>query len=235
MLDQETTAYVEWLRLDAIQQAFVRSVPGSRTSAAPRPPRKNPAEMARANFNLVDHDHQARESAAIARRVGEYWKERASVTLLRLSSRELDQLTQALGTLEFRQNLALMACIADPDCDEDALRTSHRESRSAEIATMLGPEEFAHFSRANGVDSEAYYQVRHFRDELPDEHQLTDGKARRLAEAIAANASDGENAGGRDQAVARLKRLHDVAGRILSREQLRLFDAMLEKNPGSGL
>jgi hypothetical protein len=241
MIERETAAHDAWIPTAAFQRADVKAAIAFITNKnVARPPDKSPEGMARARFNLTDQRYQTQAQARFIRNAGTYWTERAATTLLKLSPRELEQMAKALGELEFRQELQVLACITDPDCHEDIMRTAHREARSMEAARIMGPAEFAHFSRANGADSQIYYNMREFLDELPDGHKLADAKARRLAEALAAEEAGNPKSARPDEtrtaraasAKARVQRFHDIAGKFLDREQLRLFDAMQRRENG---
>jgi hypothetical protein len=239
MLERETAAHDTWLVAAAAQRVEIKAGFDPFANKNGRPPEKNPGLMARARFNLTDQRFQIDARARFIREAHTYWTERAGTTLLALSPRELEQMAETLGELEYRQELLLMACITDPDCDENATRASHKEARHLEAGRIMGAGEFAHFNRANGADSQTYYNIRDFLDELPIGNKLSHQKARLLAQAVAAEDARRREAG-RDEsrtdrmasAMTHVQRLHAIAGKFLDREQLRLFDAMQRRENG---
>lgn len=192
------------------------------------------------------------EEAKLKVQVRKDWHQRA--VHAEVPARTFDRLIETLAKLELQYEYQQLECEVDGTCWQLVPPEVHRDVLEKQIVSIVGASRIAAMQVYERTRSEQIH-VNSMRSKLPSKHTLTDREAVKLVMALASehqriverakqeglstdddlsflgtwrSDSDFEDRVAQQLATAteNARRLHEVAARFLSREQLRYFDAV---------
>jgi hypothetical protein len=195
------------------------------------------------------------EAAKLESQVRKEWHQRA--VHAEVPARTFDRLVEALAKLKLEYEEQRLECSIDETCGQDVPPEVPGDALEKQAVSIVGASRFAAMQVYERARSEQIH-VNSLRSMLPSKHALTDREAVKLVMALASehqriverarqeglstdedlhflgiwrsdSTFEDRIAQQLASATENARRLHEVAARFLSREQLRYFDALHQK------